>query len=69
MVNYLFPMQEIIDEILQLDSLIGFKKLPASMNPLDHYEFTFNLATKEQMELVNGLLNNQSLFDWKIVLK
>jgi hypothetical protein len=62
-------MQEIIDEILQLDSLIGFKKLPASMNPLDHYEFTFNLATKEQMELVNGLLNNQSLFDWKIVLK
>jgi hypothetical protein len=64
-------MQEIIDEILQLDSLIGFKKLPASMNPLDHYEFTFNfdLATEEQMELVNRLLNNQSFFGWTIVLK
>jgi hypothetical protein len=62
-------MQEIIDEILQLDSLIGFKKLPASMNPLDHYEFTFNLATEEQMELVNRLLENQSFFGWTIVLE
>jgi hypothetical protein len=64
-------MQEIIDKIIQLDSLIGFKKLPVSMNPKQKFQFTFSYAiiTQQQLELVNGLLKNQNLFDWEIILE
>lgn len=70
MVNYLFPMQEIIDKIIELDSLIGFNKFPASINPKQKFKFTFDysIITKEQLNLINDLLKNQDLFDWEIVL-
>lgn len=63
-------MQEIINQILQLDSLIGFQKFPASTNPKQKFKFIFDFdrITEEQVKLVNDLLKNQDLFDWEMNL-